>query len=338
MGSDLGMAEMARGAALAVKSMRDKEFDIIMVGTNATAAKRDFDAELGGAAMNGCRFELVQADEELPKRMDSPVEVYKSHPRNSIRVAMELAKKHTCSAVISPGNTGLVMTTALFTLGRVKGVERTPIGTPMPTRHGLIFYVDGGSNVECRPQHLYQFAVLAHLYVKNILRIERPRIALLSNGAEEYKGNAQVKEAFPLLSADRELNFVGYTEGHSMLGGGVDIMVCDGFLGNILLKFAEGIAETIGGMMKDEIKREPLAAVAAKLFLGRAMGRLKRRMDYAQFGGAPLLGLNGNVVISHGRSSAEAIKNALRVGYEMAQANISEQVARHFESHMAAGS
>lgn len=336
MGADLGAAEMARGAAQAVRDLRGAEFDLALVGTDSDAARAAFEGELGGGGLKGCRLELVHADEELPQRINSPVEVFKAHPRSSIRVAMDLAKGRPNSAVISPGNTGLVMTSGLFTLGRVKGVERTPIGTPMPTRNSVIFYVDGGSNVDCRPQHLYQFAVLAHLYVKNILRIERPRIALLSNGSEDYKGNALVKDAFALLTADRELNFVGYTEGHTMLGGGIDIMVCEGFLGNILLKFAEGIADTLTGMIKDEIKRVPLAALAAKLFLGTPLGRLKKRMDYEQFGGAPLLGLNGNVVICHGRSTRVAIKNALRVAVELAQSNISEQVARYFESHMAA--
>lgn len=336
MGADLGAGEMARGAAQAVRTMRGREFDICLVSTDPAAARTAFEGELAGGTLNGCSLDLLQADEELPGRIDSPVEVYRAHPRSSIRVAMELAKGCPHSVVVSPGNTGLVMTSGLFTLGRVKGVERTPIGTPMPTRNGLIFYVDGGSNVDCRPQHLYQFAVLAHLYVKNILKIERPRIALLSNGSEDYKGNALVKDAFALLSADRELNFVGYTEGHTMLGGGIDIMVCEGFLGNILLKFAEGIADTLTGMIKDEIRRVPLAALAAKMFLGTPLGRLKKRMDYEQFGGAPLLGLNGNVVICHGRSTRVAIKNALRVGLELAQSNIAQQVARYFESHMAA--
>jgi glycerol-3-phosphate acyltransferase PlsX len=205
------------------------------------------------------------------------------------------------------------MASALFTLGRLKGIARPPIVTPMPTRRGDMIFLDGGSNVDCKPEHLHQFAVLAHAYVQAMKGIARPRIALLSNGSEDYKGSAQVKEARELLEGDAALNFVGYTEGHTMLQGEVDIMVCDGFLGNIVLKLAEGVAELFADMLRDELRKRPLAAIASLAQRGAFRG-LRKRIDYAQFGGAPLLGLNGNVVICHGRSSATAIANALAVG------------------------
>jgi glycerol-3-phosphate acyltransferase PlsX len=196
-----------------------------------------------------------------------------------------------------------------------------------------LFFVDGGSNVDSKPVHLYQFAVLAHLYEKHVNGVERPSIALLSNGTEDYKGEPVVKEAYKLISADKDLNFVGYIEGHTLFDGDLDIMVCDGFIGNILLKAAEGVAEALVDIFRAEFRRDLLAGLAAKLLQRRALSRVRNRLNFEQFGGAPLLGLNGNVVICHGRSTATAIKNALGVGYRLAQSNIARRVAQYVESH-----
>lgn len=333
MGADLGIDEMVRGTAQACKELAGQPFNLVLVSSEpaqAEQAKRTLLDATARAA--GCEVELLVA-EHLPRQIDSPVDVYKSHPRCSIRLAMDRAKGDLHSAVVSPGTTGLVMTSALFTLGRVKGIERPPIGTPLPTKGKQLFFVDGGSNVDCRASHLYQFAVLAHLFVKNMYGVERPSIALLSNGSEDYKGNAVVREAYQLLEADRDLNFQGFIEGHSMMQGELDIMVCDGFIGNILLKFAEGVAEAITGILKAEIKRDLVAALAARIFQRRALKRMADKVDYARFGGAPLLGLNGNVVICHGRSNAKAIKNALLVGHKLATSTIAQQVAQYVEAH-----
>ena len=324
---------MVRGAALACESLAGDPVNLVLVSAEKEAAERAVHSLLDApAGRSGCQVELLLA-ERLPNQIESPVDVYKNHPRSSIRVAMDRAKGDLNSAVISPGTTGLVMTAALFTLGRVKGVERPPIGTPLPTKGKQLFFVDGGSNVDCRASHLYQFAVLAHLFVKNMYGVERPSIALLSNGSEDYKGNAVVREAYQLLAADSDLNFQGFIEGHTMMHGDLDIMVCDGFIGNILLKFAEGVAEAFTGILKQELKRDLLAALAAKLLQRRAYKRMADRMDYARFGGAPLLGLNGNVVICHGRSNAKAIKNALLVGHKLATSTIAQQVAQYVEAH-----
>jgi phosphate acyltransferase len=329
MGADLGIDEMLRGAAQACQAAA-QPFDLLIAsGETPQVTQASVEAHLAGpAAQAGCTVKVLQAEQRLPPHIASPVDAFRDYPQCSIRVAMEAAKGETHSAVISPGTTGLVMTSALFTLGRVRGIERPPILTPMPTLGKFLHFVDAGSNVDCRASHLYQFAVLARLYLELIHGVERPSIALLSNGTEPYKGNAVVREAYALLEADKGINFAGYVEGHGIWEGHLDIMVCDGFIGNILLKAAEGVAEAFGAMLKQELRKDFIAALAAKLLQRRVYRSLANRIDYAAVGGAQLLGLNGNVVICHGRSNAKAIKNALRIGAQMAASNIAQQVAQ----------
>ena len=336
-GGELGCEEMLRGVAQGCALQNEAGCHFVLA-TSEPAEANSLVAKLLGVHQRGrCSVEILEAGDKLPAKISSPVEVYKNFPQSSIRVAMARAKATPQSVVISPGSTGLVMTAAMFTLGRVKGIERAPIGTPLPARGRELFYVDGGSNVDCKPQHLHQFALLAHLYMEIIRGVENPRIAILSNGSESYKGNALVRETFQLLEQDRELNFVGFTEGHTMQSGEIDIMVCDGFLGNILLKSAEGIAEFLVGVLKEQIKKDWYAALAAKIFLKGAFRRFASNMDYAQFGGAPLLGLKGNVIICHGRSTAEAIKNAIIVGSKLAKSDMTNQVEKFISNRVVGG-
>ncbi|MCC7477337.1 phosphate acyltransferase PlsX [bacterium] len=334
MGADLGAAEMLRGALLAVRQGGREPFNLVLVGSASHELRTLMDEELLPAAERASvEVELLEAPDELPKHFDSPMEAYRNYRQSSVRLAMERARQTPSSAVVSPGSTGLVMIAAMMTLGRVTGIDRAPIGTPMPTKLGELFYVDGGSNVECRAVHLYQFAVLAHLYVKNIKGIERPKVGLLSNGSEDYKGTPLLKEAYELIAADKDLNFIGYIEGHSMLEGVADVMVCDGFIGNVILKFAEGAADLMLSIIREEMRRNPLAGLAARMLQRNVWNGVRRRLDYTQFGGAPLLGLNGNVVICHGRSPAVAIKNALGLAYSLATSDIAGQVAQYVASH-----
>lgn len=325
---------MVKGAFEASKELKGQQYDLVLATAEPQEVSGYVTRYFGAAAGSAdCKVEVAAASQHLPDRLEKPVEVYKNYPDSGIRVAMNRARDTANSVVISPSSTGLVMAAALFTMGRVKGVERVPIGTPMPSRNGELFFVDGGSNVDCRAIHLYQFAVLAHIYLENVRNVKRPRIALLSNGSEEYKGNTLVKEAAALIRQDTSLNFVGYTEGHTMLNGDIDIMVCDGFLGNILLKAAEGIAEFFVDALRQEIRKDPLAALAAKTMQQGAFRRFAGRMNYEKFGGAPLLGLKGNVVICHGRSTSTAISNAIVVGHRLAQADIAGSVSAYIESH-----
>ncbi len=223
------------------------------------------------------------------------------------------------------------MTAALFEMGRIHGVERPPIATPWPTAKKMLFSLDSGANVDLRPLHLHQFAHIGKVYVERVFSRPNPAIGLLSNGSEDYKGNALVREAFKLLSADRSLNFIGFIEGQNFFAGDIDVLVHDGFLGNILLKFAEGLASTVNKMLRDEIRASLFAALATSLFLRPALRRYKKRFDYTEFGGAPLLGVKGNVVICHGRSDANAIKNAIRWSVGM----VDEDIAHGIEQELA---
>ena len=333
MGADLGSAEMILGAQHAIARSKSHPFDLVVVVAESPEEEARHKAVLEAACKGtGCKVEFIHA-QPLPKSLESPLDAYRRNPDCSINVAMRRAKDTPACAVVSPGTTGLVMTSALFTLGRVRGIDRAPIGTPMPTAGKELFFVDGGSNVDCKPLHLYQFAVLAHLYEKHVHGVEKPTIGLLSNGTEDYKGDTLVKEAYKLIDADKDLNFIGYIEGHTLFEGAVDIMVCDGFIGNVFLKTAEGVAEALVHIFREEFKRDPLAGIAAKLLQQSAFKRVRWRLGFEQFGGAPLLGLNGNVVICHGRSTATAITNALSVGYKLAQSNIAQSVAQYIESH-----
>lgn len=336
MGADLGCAEMLRGAAAFAAGDYGQRCRIVLVSAEPDKTREQARRELEPVLhASGGNYEIVAAEALPPFNGDtSPVDVYRKYPQCSIRLAMEAAQAAPeRSAVVSPGTTGLVMTAATFILGRLPGIARPPIVTPMPTRSGDMIFLDGGSNVDCKPEHLHQFAVLAHAYVKAMKGIAHPTVALLSNGSEEYKGNAQVKEAWELLAADRQLNFAGYTEGHTMLSGELDIMVCDGFLGNIVLKLAEGVAEYFVDFLKAEMKQRPLAGLAAKTLQRPVWDALKKRTDYAQFGGAPLLGLKGNVVICHGRSTATAIANALAVGRRMVDSGAATAVAELLDGY-----
>jgi glycerol-3-phosphate acyltransferase PlsX len=335
MGADRGPAEMVRGCGLFIQQRAAPGTSLVLVSAEPDGTSEQVARELQPLAVQrDCTVEVLPA-EPLPagEGFTAPLDIFKRCPRCSIRIAMDCAKGNERSAVISPGSTGLVMASALFTLGRLPGIARPPIVTPMPTREGDMIFLDGGSNVDCKPEHLHQFAVLAHAYVQAMKGIERPRVALLSNGSEDYKGSAQVKEARELIESDDQLNFVGYTEGHTMLHGGVDIMVCDGFLGNIVLKLAEGVAELFADVLRAELRKRPVAALAALLQRGAFRG-LRKRIDYAQFGGAPLLGLHGNVVICHGRSTATAIANALAVGQHEIQADVAGAVAKMVQGYV----
>jgi glycerol-3-phosphate acyltransferase PlsX len=337
MGADLGSAEMVAGARLAIARSKSRPFDLVVVLAETPEEEAKHKSALEAACRaTDCKVEILHA-QPLPKSLESPLDAYRRNPECSINVAMRRAKDIPACAVISPGTTGLVMTSALFILGRVRGIDRAPIGTPMPTAGKELFFVDGGSNVDCKPLHLYQFAVLAHLYEKHVHGVDKPTIALLSNGSEDYKGDTLVKEAYKLIAADKDLNFVGYIEGHTLFEGAVDVMVCDGFIGNIFLKTAEGVADALIHIFREEFRRDPMAGIAAKLLQQGSFRRVRYRLGFEQFGGAPLLGLNGNVVISHGRSTAAAIANALAVGYKLAQSNIAQSVAQYVESHWSAG-
>jgi glycerol-3-phosphate acyltransferase PlsX len=247
-------------------------------------------------------------------------------------VANELVKSGEASAVFSAGHTGAAMSTSLFVLGRVEGVERPAIATFMPTVKGTSIVLDVGANVDCKPNHLLQFAIMGEVYAKYLLKNPNPRVGLLSIGEEETKGNELTKEAFKLLT-ETSLNFIGNVEGRDVMSGKADVVVCDGFIGNVVLKVSEAVAEAVGLFLKDGIEKS-LWSKLGYLLMRPAFRSLKQKVDYAEYGGAPLVGINGISIISHGRSSGLAVRNAIRVAADLAASEVNKHIREDIEKNM----
>jgi glycerol-3-phosphate acyltransferase PlsX len=268
------------------------------------------------------RLEIVHAPERvLPE--DSPAQVVRRRPNSSIVTGLRLQKKGEADAFVSAGSTGAVMAASLLLLRPLPGVDRPTVGTLLPTAAGPVLMLDAGANIDCKPHHLLQFAHLGHIYAQDLMGLERPRVGLMNIGEEPSKGDELSLEAHTLLAASG-LHFVGNIEGRDIIRGACDVLVCDGFVGNVLLKFYESVAEFVIGLLKREMKR-----VGTDLELGEVF----RVLDYAEYGGAPLLGVNGVSIVCHGESPPKAIQNAIRVAN---QAVRSEMVA-HMASELAGG-
>jgi glycerol-3-phosphate acyltransferase PlsX len=240
-------------------------------------------------------------------------------------VAFELVKAGEAEAVVSAGNSGATMAAGMFVLKRVKGIDRPAIATIFPTLKGQTLVLDVGGNVDCKPVHLIQFAIMGEVYARDVMGIENPRVGLLSNGEEESKGNDLTRETHAILK-QLPFNYAGYIEGRDIFNGRVAVVVCDGFVGNVVLKLSEGLAEAVSTMLKAEIKRSAIAKLGYILSSG-AFKRFKKRVDYSEYGGAPLLGIEGVGMICHGGSNAKAIKNAIRMAHEYARRGVTRHLA-----------
>ncbi len=271
------------------------------------------------------RIHLVHADQRV-EMTDKPSAALKAKPHSSIAEGLRLVKEGKAHAFVSAGNTGAVMAFSLFTLGRVPGIKRPAIGAFFPTVQQPALVLDVGANAVVKPLHLYQFAWMGALFYSHMFDTQQPRVGLLSIGEEATKGNETVIEARKLMEQDPELNFVGFVEGNDVLFAAADVVVTDGFTGNVMLKFGEGVVSFITRLVKAEIKRDPLALAGALLVKG-ALNRVKKHIDYEEYGGSPLMGVNGVVMIAHGRSSARAIKNALKHTRHLAEEQVVERVA-----------
>ncbi|MBV9226041.1 MAG: phosphate acyltransferase PlsX [Acidobacteriaceae bacterium] len=275
-------------------------------------------------------LEIKHASEQITME-DSAGKAVRAKKDSSIRVAMRLVRNGIAQGVVSAGNTGAVMATAKIVQGMLPGVDRPALASVFPTVNGAsAVMLDVGANVDCTPHMLAQFAIMGEAYARVILHIERPRVGLLSIGEEEHKGNALTHEAQPLLKALKDIHFIGNVEGRDVYTGSVDVIVCDGFVGNVALKVSEGLVEVIRKMLKESMTANLARKMGAYLAQG-AFQDFKRRVDYAEFGGAPLLGLNGLCVICHGRSNAKAIRNAIRIAKEFAEGNINGRIASELD-------
>ena len=309
----------------------------------ALAAARQFGC---GLILVGCQDALARELARHPDRAqvdlrvvdapdvvamaESPAATLRRKPRASIRVAAELVARGEAEALFSAGHTGATVVAAHATLGMVPGVDRPALAATVPTRRRPAVLLDAGATVECRPQHLVQFAVMGSVFARLQLGVERPRVGLLSIGEEETKGNDLTREAYRLLKAT-PLNFVGNVEARDAYAGDVDVIVCDGFTGNVVLKVSEGLVETVEALLRDELSRT-VARRVGYLLARNAFRRFRSRVDYSEYGGAPLVGVNGLCVVGHGRSSPKAVRNAVGLACRFASdglvRRLQEEIAR----------
>lgn len=315
MGGDRAPAAIVEGAVLAAK-----EYDValILVGDRDAVS-----SELAKHNTEGCSISITHASQVVDMH-DTPSMVIRKKRDSSIWVATKLVKDKEAVAVISAGNTGAAMAASFFVLGPIKGVERPAIATLLPTISGTTIMIDVGANVDCKAEHLFQFAIMGDIYAKYIYKKTSPRIGLLSIGEEATKGNEVTKEAFGYLK-EADINFIGNVEGRDVYQGNADVIVCDGFIGNVALKISEGLADAIGKMLKKEIANTRFGRLGY-MFLKPAFINFRKRVDYSEYGGAPLLGVNGISIISHGRSSPKAIKNAIKVAKEFHESRVIEHI------------
>ncbi|ABO50593.1 phosphate:acyl-[acyl carrier protein] acyltransferase [Desulforamulus reducens MI-1] len=319
MGGDHAPMEIIRGARDAAQELG---VHILLVGDQEKIQK-----ELDGDEAGGL-ISIVHAPEVVGME-EHPVSAIRKKKNSSIVVATQLVKEGVADAVVSAGSTGAQMASSLFILGRISGVDRPAISTLLPTAKGVVVLLDAGANVDCRPKHLKQFAVMGSLYAERVLGLPSPKVGLVNIGAEETKGNELTIASYQMLQKT-SINFVGNVEGRDLFLGGSDVAVCDGFVGNVILKSAEGLAMSILGMFKQELGR--LEDIIGNERIMHMLGSFKRRMDYAEYGGAPLLGVNGVSVICHGSSRARAIKNALRVAKETVEQGLVPAIKESLEN------
>ncbi|MCG9478806.1 MAG: phosphate acyltransferase PlsX [Actinomycetia bacterium] len=323
MGGDYAPTEIIKGA---IKASSLKDAHIVLAGNEQ---KVRVSARQAGLDLNN--VELVNAETEVS--MDqSPSEVVKNHRDSSLFLAAARAAQLPGSAFLSAGNTGAAMACALFNLKRIKGVLRPAIAVVIPLGQKKLVLLDAGANVDCKPQYLQQFALMGKVYSQNILHVSNPKIGLLNIGSEDKKGNELTLKAFPLLKQSN-INFTGNVEGREIFEGAVDVAVCDGFIGNILLKSVEGLATLLFGEVKQALTSNLLSKLMA-LGLKGSLGSLKKKFDYEEYGGAYLLGLNGVAVISHGSSKEKAVYNAIRVAYEGIKTDLVGKVKQEINSNL----
>lgn len=321
MGGDYAPHEVVLGA---VQAARELGVGILLVGPEPSIK-----AELAGQDTADLDIEIVHTDEVIG--MDEhPAEAVRTKRRNSITLAHELVRDGRASGAISAGNSGAVLAAAIFTLRRIRGIERPAFGGVVPAAGGAqTLIIDMGANTDCKPQYLLQFAVMGSAYMRAVFGQASPRVGLLSNGEEETKGDQLVVAAHQLLKQAAPaigLNFIGNIEGRDINAGDVDVVVCDGFVGNVVLKLSEGLAKMISATIKQQIKASAITAMGG-LLAKPAFDRVSRQLDYTEYGGVPVLGVNGISIISHGRSNAKAIKNAIRVAKQAADAHLPEVIA-----------
>ena len=325
MGGDYAPEEVVLGAVEAVK---EYDIDVVLVGD--TQKIQDVLRRYG--AKESEHLSIVHASQVI-EMGEHPAQAIRKKKDASIVVATRLVKDGSCDAIVAPGSTGAAVTAALLELGRIKGIERPCIATPLPSKSekGITVLLDSGANSNSKPKHLVEGAIMGSHYAKYILHIKNPVVGLLNIGEEASKGNELSQATYPLLEKLKTISFYGNVEGRDIPKGTVDVVVCDGFVGNVILKFGEGMALFIIRLVKNTIKDSGFIAKLGALAVYPALRKLKKRLDFTEYGGAPLLGVNGSFIICHGSSKAKAIKNAIRVAGELAQQDVVGHIRKSIE-------
>jgi glycerol-3-phosphate acyltransferase PlsX len=319
MGTDRAPRPEVEGAILAA---RHYHMHVLLVGRETQLRE-----ELANHPSAGnLPIEIVNASEVIGMR-DKAAQAMRAKRDSSMRVGLRLVRERRADGFVTAGNTGAAMATAKIALGTLPGVDRPGLAAVFPTATGsAAIMIDVGANVDCKPANLEQFAVMGEIYFRSIFSKPRPRVGLLSIGEEESKGNELTHQAFHLLK-ELPINFMGNVEGRDLYNGNADVIICDGFVGNVALKVSEGVAQTVRYMLRESLKLT-IASKVGSLLARNAFKDFKRRLDYSEYGGAPLLGVKGACIVCHGSSNANAIKNALRVAAEYARAGITHKIER----------
>jgi phosphate acyltransferase len=319
MGGDEGPGPVVDGALAA---SRHFDLGVALVGPRAhldAELRRHDDVDPG-------RLRIVEAT-DIVAMADSPSAALRRKPNASIKVAAEIVARGEASALFSAGHTGATVMAAYAAFGTLPGVDRPALAATIPTRRRPAILLDVGASVECRPQHLLQFAIMGSVYARVVFGLDSPRVGLLSIGEEATKGNELTREAHRLLKMS-PLAFIGNVEARDVYSGNADVIVCDGFTGNVALKISEGLVDVVEALLRDELSSTITMRVGS-LLTRRALRRFKRRVDYSEYGGAPLLGLAGVTIVGHGRSSAKAVRNAVALAYRFASQRFIERVEQN---------
>ena len=317
MGGDYAPGEMVAGAVDAVNTQPGNQ--VILVGKEDVV-----NAELSKYTYEKDRIQVVNATEVIATE-EPPVNAIRKKKDSSIVVGMNLVKKKEADAFVSAGSSGAILVGGQVIVGRSKGVERPPLAPLIPTEKGVSLLIDCGANVDARPSHLVQFARMGSIYMENVMHIKNPRVAIVNIGAEEEKGNALVKETFPLLKECRDINFIGSIEAREIPHGGADVIVCEAFVGNVILKLYEGVGATLLSKVKGAMMSDLRSKIGA-LLVKPALKATLKSFDASRYGGAPLLGLNGLVVKTHGNSKANEVKNSIIQCVAFKEQGINEKI------------
>ena len=323
MGGDNAPGEIVKGAVDALA--REAGLHIILVGR-----REDIERELAKYSYDKSRMEIVHA-EEVIETAEPPVNAIRKKKDSSIVVGMKMVKEGQADAFVSAGSSGAILVGGQVIVGRIKGVERPPLAPLIPTEKGVSLLVDCGANVDARPSHLVQFAKMGSIYMEHVIGITRPRVGIVNVGAEEEKGNALVKETFPLLKACEDLNFTGSIEAREIPHGGADVIVCEAFTGNVILKLYEGTGATLISMVKKGMMSSFRSKLGA-LLVKPALKETLKRFDASQYGGAPLLGLKGLVVKTHGNAKAGEVCNSIIQCVTFKEQGISEKIKESLDA------